>query len=125
MRRHFDYEESEFCKVLDYDCNGHYLKHFKFQTKFQSAKLPLDQNMISFAKSLLAQHIKNTDHAYRGKMNLRRHFTVPDPYVWDISFTVDIEQMDKEHVGLFDSIRAVEAQPEDQAVWDNLNKLFN
>ena len=125
LRRHFDYEESEFCKVLDYDCHGHYLKHFNFQTKFQSAKLPLDKNMISFAKNWLAQHIKNTDHAYRGKMNLRRHFTVPDPYVWDNSFTVDIEQMDKEHVGLFDSIRAVEAQPEDQAVWDNLNKLFN
>merc|ERR1719245_2346995 len=27
LRRHFDYEESEFCKVATYDCHGHYLKH--------------------------------------------------------------------------------------------------
>ena len=40
LRMHFDYEEGEFCKVESYDCYGHYLKHYNFQTKFQSADLP-------------------------------------------------------------------------------------
>jgi len=125
LRRHFDYEESEFCKVPTYDCHGHYLKHFRFQTKFQSAKIPLDQEIVSWAKNWLAQHIKNTDHAYRGKLYVRGHYIVPNPYVWDTSFSVDIKQMDDEHVGLFDVVREMEANPGDQATWDKLMNLYN
>ena len=102
---HFDYEEGEFCKVESYDCYGHYLKHYNFQTKFQSADLPLSAQVTNEAKNWLAQHIKNTDFAYRGKLHLRRHYVVPDPYVWDASFAVGVQQMDDEHVGLFDIVR--------------------
>merc|ERR1719369_1388311 len=70
LRMHFDYEESEFCKVPDYDCYGHYLKHYNFQTKFQEAHTPLSAEVTDMAKNWLAQHIKNTDFAYRGKLTL-------------------------------------------------------
>merc|ERR1712198_699530 len=49
LRMHFDYEESEFCKVPDYDCYGHYLKHYNFQTKFQEAHTPLSAEVTVFA----------------------------------------------------------------------------
>jgi len=125
LRRHFDYEESEFCKVPDYDCFGHYLKHYNFQTKFQSAKLPLDREITDMAKNWLAQHIKNTDHAYRGKLYLRRHYIIPSPYIWEPSFSVGIKQMDDEHVGLFDIVRDMEANPGSQETWDKLVALYN
>jgi len=124
LRRHFDYEESEFCSVPDYDCHGHYIKHYNFQTKFQAAHLPLSAEITDYAKNWLAQHIKNTDFAYRGKLFLRNHYVVPDPYVWDESFLVDIKQLDDEHVGLFDSVRAVEADRDSQAAWDHMYEVF-
>ena len=125
VRMHFDYEEAEFCRVPDYDCYGHYLKHYNFQTKFQEAHLPLSSEVTAWAKNWLTQHIKNTDFAYRGKLFLRRHYIVPDPYVWDKSFLVDIKELDDEHVILFDAVRDVEANRDDQAVWDNMIKVFN
>merc|ERR1719222_777363 len=51
----------------------------------------------------------NTDFAYRGKLHLRRHYVVPDPYIWEDSFAVGYKQMDDEHVGLFDIVRDEEA----------------
>ena len=103
LRMHFDYEEMEFCKVQGYYCYGHYLKHYLFQTKFQSAQLPIPKETTDMAKNWLAQHIKNTDFAYKGKLHLRRHYVVPDPYIWDESFKV-YYKMDDEHVGLFDIV---------------------
>ena len=67
LRMHFDYEEGEFCKVEGYDCYGHYLKHYNFQTRFQSADLPLPAEITDEAKNWLAQHIKNTDFAVSTK----------------------------------------------------------
>jgi len=125
LRRHFDYEESEFCKNENYDCYGHYLKHYRFQTKFQSQKLPVPKEITDWAKNWLSQHIKNTDFAYRGKLYLRQHYVIPDPYVWDQSFATGYKQMDDEHVGLFDIVRDVEANPGDQATWEKLIDLFN
>merc|ERR1711971_1023110 len=55
---HFDYEEGEFCRVEGYDCYGHYLKHYNFQTKFQSAHLPIPKEITDEAKNWLAQRIK-------------------------------------------------------------------
>ena len=51
--------------------------------------------------------------------------SVPDPYVWDKSFTVEIQQMDDEHVLLFNAVRAVEAVREDQAVYNAMVNVFN
>ena len=79
---------------------------------------------MQFAQNWLVQHIKNTDHAYRGKLFLRRHYTIPEPYVWDESFLVDIKVLDDEHVGLFDAVREVEASPGDKATWDNMMMVF-
>ena len=129
LRMHFDYEEGEFCKVEGYDCYGHYLKHYNFQTKFQSAHLPIPKEITDMAKNWLAQHIKNTDFAYRGKLHLRRHYVVPEPYIWDASFSVGDKQpytqMDEEHVGLFDIVRDVEADRNNQELWDSLQALYN
>jgi len=125
LRRHFDYEESEFCRVEDYDCHGHYLKHYRFQTKFQAAHLPLTKEVTDFAKNWLVQHIKNTDFAYGGKLYLRRHYLIPDPYLWDSSFAVGYQQMDEEHVGLFDTVRNVEANRNSQEAWNTAKTLFN
>jgi len=125
LRMHFDYEEMEFCKVQGYDCYGHYLKHYKFQTKFQSAHLPIPKEITDEAKNWLTQHIKNTDFAYRGKLHLRRHYVVPDPYIWEDSFAVGYQQMDDEHVGLFDIVREVEADRNNQELWDRLQALYN
>ena len=36
----------------------------------------------------LAQHIKNTDFKYRGKMP--EVFPVPDPFEWDFTFVVNV-----------------------------------
>merc|ERR1719285_1398817 len=119
---HFDYEEGEFCRVQGYDCYGHYLKHYNFQTKFQSAHLPIPKEITDMAKNWLAQHIKNTDFAYRGKLHLRRHYVVPEPYIWDASFSVGDKQpytqMDEEHVGLFDIVRDVEADRNNEEMTD-------
>merc|ERR1719334_2746701 len=124
LRRHFDYEESEFCAVHNYDCHGHYLKHYNFQMKFQGAPTPVPADMIDFAKNWLAQHIKNTDFAYRGKLHARRHYVVPDPYVWDKSFEVHVKQMDDEHVVLFDAVRGVEEARDSQDAWDHMIKVY-
>merc|ERR1712112_503637 len=124
LRMHFDYEESEFCKVPGYDCHGHYIKHYNFQTQFQAASLPLSADVTNWAKNWLAQHIKNTDFGYRGKLFVRRHYVVPEPYEWDPSFLVDYKQLDDEHVGLFDVVREIEADRDSQETWDKLLKLY-
>merc|ERR1719290_768032 len=125
LRRHFDYEESEFCAVHNYDCHGHYLKHYNFQMKFQGAPIPVPAEITDFAKNWLAQHIKNTDFAYRGKLHLRRHYVVPEPYIWEDSFAVGYQQMDDEHVGLFDIVREVEEARDSQEAWDHMYKVYD
>ena len=94
-------------------------------TKFQSEHLPISTEAINEAKNWLTQHIKNTDFAYRGKLHLRRHYVVPDPYTWDDSFAVGYQQMDDEHVGLFDIVRDVEADRNNQELWDKAMALYN
>merc|ERR1719402_96057 len=89
-----------------------------------SAHIPLSKEITDFAKDWLAQHIKNTDFAYRGKLYLRRHYVVPDPYVWEPSFLVDVKQLDDEHVVLFDATRAVEAARDSQEAWDHMFKVY-
>jgi len=120
IRMHFDYEEHEFCNIPDYNCYGHYLKHYNFMTKFQSAHLPLTQEVAAFGMNWLSQHIKNTDFTYRGKLHVRRFYDIPEPFAWDESFKVEIERLDAEHKVLFDKLRDVEAARGSQANWDSL-----
>merc|ERR1712080_230202 len=94
IRMHFDYEEHEFCNIPDYNCYGHYLKHYNFMTKFQSSHLPLTQEVAAFGMNWLSQHIKNTDFTYRGKLHVRRFYDIPEPFTWDESFKVEIERLD-------------------------------
>ena len=124
-RLHFDYEELEFCKIPNYDCHGHYLKHYNFQMKLQDKTIPLSAEDSAWAKNWLVQHIKNTDHAYKGKMLKRMHYPVPEPYIWDESFKVDYQQLDDEHVLLFDAVRVVEADPASQESWDAMIDVYN
>ena len=125
LRMHFDYEEMEFCKIPNYDCHGHYLKHYKFQMKFQEASIPLSSEVTDWAKNWLVQHIKNTDHAYKGKMLRRMFYPVPDPYVWEESFATGYKNLDDEHVILFDAVREVEANKNDQAIYQNMIDVYN
>ena len=125
LRMHFDYEELEFCKIPNYDCHGHYLKHYKFQMTFQEAAIPLSPEVTAWAKNWLVQHIKNTDHAYKGKMLRRMFYPVPEPYVWDESFATGYKNMDDEHVLLFDAVREVEANNADQSVYQSMIDVFN
>ena len=125
LRMHFDYEETEFCKVADYDCHGHYLKHYKFMMKFQEAAIPMGSEVTDWAKNWLVQHIKNTDHAYRGKLLRRQHYPVPEPYIWDKTFMVDIKQLDDEHVLLFDAVREAEAHNTSQVVYNHMVEVFD
>merc|ERR1712080_71914 len=120
IRMHFDYEEHEFCNIPDYNCYGHYLKHYNFMTKFQSAHLPLTQEVAAFGMNWLSQHIKNTDFTYRGKLHVRRVYDIPEPFTWDESFKVEIERLDAEHKVLFDTLRDVEAARGSQANWESL-----
>ena len=125
LRMHFDYEEMEFCKIPNYDCHGHYLKHYKFQMKFQEASIPLSVEVTEWAKDWLVQHIKNTDHAYKGKMLRRMFYPVPEPYIWDESFIVGYKNLDDEHVVLFDAVREVEANKTDQALYQRMIDVYN
>merc|ERR1712180_340816 len=100
------------------------IKHYNFQTQWQAASLPLSADITNWAKNWLAQHIKNTDFGYRGKLFVRRHYVVPDPYIWDESFLVDYKQLDDEHVGLFDVVREMEANRDSQETWDKLLQVY-
>merc|ERR1711872_159209 len=66
----------------------------------------------------LVQHIKNTDFGYRGHL---KH-EVPEPYVWDASFSTDYKRLDEEHDVLFADILKVSQDPDSAANLDTLKK---
>ena len=47
---------------------------------------------------------------------------MPEPYVWNTEFAVNYEQMDSEHVGLFELLLAVETDPTNQEKVDILQE---
>merc|ERR1712216_988366 len=122
LRMHFDYEEGEFCKVEGYDCYGHYLKHYNFQTKFQSAHLPIPKEITDFIKNWLAQHIKNTDFTYKGL--LPEVHPIPNPFKWNAFFAVYYPEMDEEHKVLFSCLADVEQSPSDDALLASCLKSY-
>ena len=68
MRLHFDYEQQRFCAVPSYNCVDHKMKHYKFWVILDDLQVPVDCEKINWAKNWLAQHIKNTDHAYKKRL---------------------------------------------------------
>ena len=120
---HFEHEEVEFCDAKDIDwdyCKDHKRKHTKFMATLDRIHAPAEVKDIKIAQDWLAQHIKNTDFAYRGKL---KH-VVPNPYVWDETFATDYKQIDDEHTVLFENILAVSQHPEDPEVLSKLNTLL-
>ena len=69
MKTHFDYEEARFCAVTNFNCVDHKMKHYKFFVILDDLKAPIDCEKINWAKNWLAQHIKNTDHQYKERLN--------------------------------------------------------
>lgn len=68
FNEHFDYEEGRFCDVKSYACVEHKMKHYRFNVVFQNQQVPVGCEEINWAKNWFAQHIKNTDHQYRGRL---------------------------------------------------------
>ena len=88
MDLHFQYEEQRFCAIPNFACVAHKMKHYKFWVVLEDQQVPVGCEEINWAKNWLAQHIKNTDFRYKGKMP----FEVADPYVWDESFQVNVSR---------------------------------
>merc|ERR1711971_1262149 len=128
MREHFYYEEAQFCDAHDLPwdyCKEHKKKHSDFSERFVRMYAPVDLGEIKWAQDWLAQHIKNTDFAYKGHL---KHET-PEPYIWDESFKVDYSRLDEEHDVLFANILAVSQHPDDaaklQVLKDNMQLHFD
>ena len=68
MVKHFEFEEQRFCKVEHYNCIDHKTKHYKFWVVLEDLKVPVGCEEINWAKNWLAQHIKNTDHQYKTRL---------------------------------------------------------
>merc|ERR1712002_1007370 len=71
MKEHFSHEEVEICDApeIDWDyCMDHKRKHTHFTDRLNKIHAPADIKEIKAAQAWLAQHIKNTDFAYRGKL---------------------------------------------------------
>merc|ERR1712002_502748 len=69
MKEHFSHEEVKFCDApeIDWDyCMDHKRKHTHFNDRLDKIHAPADVKEIKAAQAWLAQHIKNTDFAYRG-----------------------------------------------------------
>ena len=67
LKEHFDYEEGKFCEIPHYSCVQHKMKHYKFFVIFEQQHVPVGCEEINWTKNWLAQHIKNTDHQYKGR----------------------------------------------------------
>merc|ERR1712133_338127 len=115
LRDHFYYEEKQFCDALDLPwdyCKEHKKKHVLFSGKFE------ENNDIKWAQDWLVQHIKNTDFGYKGHLKHK----VPEPYVWDASFSTDYKRLDEEHDVLFADILKVSQDPDSAANLETLKK---
>jgi len=69
MVKHFDFEEQRFCNVQHYNCVDHKQKHYRFWVVLEDLKVPVNCEQLNWAKNWLAQHIKNTDHQYKTRLD--------------------------------------------------------
>ena len=69
MMKHLDFEEQRFSNVEHYNCVDHKAKHSKLWVVLEDLKVPVGCEEINGAKNWLAQHIKNTDHQYKERLN--------------------------------------------------------
>ena len=123
LRDHFVYEERQICDSKDIDweyCKEHKKKHVLFSEKLAKMDAPVDEAEIKWAQNWLAQHIRNTDFGYKGKLS----HPIPEPYVWDSSFATNYQKLDDEHDVLFQNIFAVSQKPDDAATLENLKNLL-
>ena len=70
MKHHFIYEEGHFCGVENFNCIDHRVRHYGFWVILEDIKAPVNCEQINWAKNWLAQHIKNTDHQYKERLNV-------------------------------------------------------
>ena len=70
MKQHFLYEEGHFCAVEGFNCVDHRMKHYGFWVILENQQVPVGCEEINWAKNWLAQHIKNTDHQYKERLNI-------------------------------------------------------
>ena len=88
-RDHFDFEEKQFLQCgVACGAEEHKKKHDTFFKTLTWVTVPISQEYLNFAKNWLAQHIKNTDFNYKYK--LATHHDVPEPYVWNNEFAVNV-----------------------------------
>ena len=64
MQNSSAHEESEFYKVANRDCYGHYLKDYNSQMRFQDVSIPLSSAVTDRDNHRLEQHIRNMDNSY-------------------------------------------------------------
>merc|ERR1711872_1155436 len=116
---HFTFEEGLFKQTMSDDyIEDHLGKHKAFLDRFDKWTSPVPEEELTWAKNWLVQHIKNTDFGYRGHL---KH-EVPEPYVWDASFSTDYKRLDEEHDVLFADILKVSQDPDSAANLDTLKK---
>merc|ERR1719309_220884 len=102
-----------FTTILDnkHDIADHRGRHLGIMNTVKGATIPITDEITEFVKNWLAQHIKNTDFDYKGKMP--EIYPIPEPYKWDRSFAVFYPDMDNEHKPLFTCVADLEKNPSD------------
>ena len=64
----------------------HRNRHLGIMNTVKGAVVPITEEITEFVKNWLAQHIKNTDFDYMGKMP--EIYPIPEPYKWNRFFAV-------------------------------------
>merc|ERR1712114_165091 len=116
FNEHFRNEEAMFTTIPDnaHNIAEHRNRHIGIMNTVKGAVNPITDEITEFTKNWLAQHIKNTDFDYKGKMP--EIYPIPEPYKWDRSFAVFYPDMDNEHKPLFTCVADLEKNPSDAAL---------